>query len=468
MAGIFGPGADLTAQAIQQEQQANAMQWANVPQGRGTVAGMAQAGSMLGSGLAKLGGYEDPRLAKAKLLEEARMEVDSSGADLMSDPKSYYTAAFKALQSRGLTDEAMSVRQLLLEEEAQAALNAKNMRGTTKGYGASGNMLINKDTGEYKVMEGYEGRGSNTDKLITLSPPGSTVKGTGNEKTVKVGSDEFNSLVEEGWIDTSKIPGPDRGQDINVKATFEQQKDRGDIAKEELKSLREKGRNADALRRQTGLLRTQLESTNFDPGILANFRETIASAAQYFGVSDETLSMLRQNPNDANILGSITNNMVGVMANALQSGNSQVSAAELKLFRESAANMSQTAQGMYVLNEIIDRYAAYEQQLRDYATEQYANIPPDGNDANILVNIDRWKRENPFVLDKVTLDRLRRHAQLIEKGKTAKDITTVWSKEPNQNRATKGALYRYKGGLYTYQGDTKINDRVVPDLRPAK
>ena len=167
MAGIFGPGADLTAQAIQQEQQANAMQWASVPAGRGPVAGAAQAGSMLGSGLAKLGGYEDPRLAKAKLLEEARMEVDSSGADLMSDPKSYYTAAFKALQSRGLMDEAMQVRALMLDEESTAADTAakqaqaqaamvKNMKGrftqNSKGQ------VIDSWTGDViqKGSENYE------------------------------------------------------------------------------------------------------------------------------------------------------------------------------------------------------------------------------------------------------------------------------------------------------------------------
>lgn len=213
MAGIFGPGADLAAQAIQQEQQAKAMQWAGLQPGQGLVALAAQAGQMFGGAMEKAAGYEDPRLAKAKLLQEAQAEVDGSGADLLSDPKSYYTATFKALQSRGLMDEAMQVRQLLLEEQAQSAINAKNLRDTSKGYDASGNMLINKDTGEYEVMEGYQGKSSAKDSMVTLAPPGTTVKGTGQEKTVMSGSPEAVELIKQGYVDTSKLPSPPRPRD---------------------------------------------------------------------------------------------------------------------------------------------------------------------------------------------------------------------------------------------------------------
>lgn len=167
MAGIFGPGADLAAQAIQQEQQAKAMQWAGLQPGQGLVALAAQAGQMFGGAVEKAAGYEDPRLAKAKLLQEAQAEVDGSGADLMSDPKSYYTAAFKALQSRGLMDEAMQVRALMLDEESVAANTAakqaqaqaamvKNMKGrftqNSKGQ------VIDSWTGDViqKGSENYE------------------------------------------------------------------------------------------------------------------------------------------------------------------------------------------------------------------------------------------------------------------------------------------------------------------------
>lgn len=121
MAGIFGPGADAVRQAVDQRGMEQDMAYAAMPAGRGPVAAMAGAGRQLGNAIAGAAGYQDPAVAKAKLLEEAKMEVDASGADLMADPKSYYSTAFKALQSRGLTDEAMSVRQLLIEEESAAA-----------------------------------------------------------------------------------------------------------------------------------------------------------------------------------------------------------------------------------------------------------------------------------------------------------------------------------------------------------
>lgn len=458
MAGIFGPDAALVRQAIEQQGMAQDTEYANMQPGRGVVKLAAQAGRSFGNAIAGAAGYEDPQVAKAKLLEEAKMEVDSSGADLMTDPTSYYKAAYEALSKRGLQDEAMGVRQIMMQEAVAMA----NARPDPKGYAASGNMIINKDDGSYSPMEGYIGRSGAKDGTITLSPPGSTQKGTGNEKTVVEGSDEYNQFLKDGWIDTSKIPGPERsGQNITVKAEFEQKKDRGDLAKEEMRDIRVKGSNADALRRQTGLLKNKLESTSFDPGTLSGFRETVASAAQYFGVSDETLAAFRQNPNDANILGSVTNNMVGVMANAMQSGNNQLSASELKLFRESAPNMGQTSQGMYVLNEMIDRYASYEQNLRDYATEQYANIPEDGNDAGVLVNIDRWKRENPFSISKSTLDKLRRHAQLVERGKSAADF----AKTPSSKRL-EGALYKFNGSLMYYRGINKETGKLR--MEPAK
>lgn len=119
--GMFGPSGAEVELALREQQKQEAMQYASMPAGRGPVALMAQAGQGIGRAIEGAAGYEDPRVAKAKLLEEAKMEVDSSGADLMADPKGYYGAAFKALQSRGLTDEAMNVRQLMMQEEAQAA-----------------------------------------------------------------------------------------------------------------------------------------------------------------------------------------------------------------------------------------------------------------------------------------------------------------------------------------------------------
>lgn len=119
--GMFGPSGAEVELALREQQKQEAMQMGQQSASQAIGSAMASAGQSFGRAIEKAGGYEDPRIAKAKLLEEAKMEVDSSGADLMSDPKGYYGAAFKALQSRGLTDEAMGVRQLMMKEEAQEA-----------------------------------------------------------------------------------------------------------------------------------------------------------------------------------------------------------------------------------------------------------------------------------------------------------------------------------------------------------
>jgi hypothetical protein len=121
MAGIFGPDAEMVRQAIAEKQSAEDMQWAGMPAGRGMVAAAAKAGRGFGNAAGAAMGYQDPQVAKAKLLEEAKQEVDSAGVNLLEDSKGYYSKAFEALQKRGLMDEAMGVRQLMLEEEATAA-----------------------------------------------------------------------------------------------------------------------------------------------------------------------------------------------------------------------------------------------------------------------------------------------------------------------------------------------------------
>jgi len=135
--GMFGPSADEMRLLLEREGQAADTGWAQMEPGRGPVRGMAQAGRQFGRAIEAAGGYQDPRLAKAKLLEEAKNEVDSSGVSLLEDPKGYYTKAFESLQKRGLTDEAANVYNLLIESESAAAEtslnNAKAQAALNKG-----------------------------------------------------------------------------------------------------------------------------------------------------------------------------------------------------------------------------------------------------------------------------------------------------------------------------------------------
>jgi len=119
--GMFGPSADEMRLLLEREGQAADTGWAQMEPGRGPVRGMAQAGRQFGRAIEAAGGYQDPRMAKAKLLEEAKNEVDSSGVSLLENPKEYYSQAFKSLTQRGLTDEAANVYNLLIESESTAA-----------------------------------------------------------------------------------------------------------------------------------------------------------------------------------------------------------------------------------------------------------------------------------------------------------------------------------------------------------
>lgn len=122
--GMFGPSADEMRLLLEQEGQAQDTGWAQMEPGRGPVRGMAQAGRQFGRAIEAAGGYQDPRMAKAKLLEEAKNEVDSMGVSLLDDPDTYYKTAYEALQKRGLSDEAAGVYNLMLSSNATQAKTA--------------------------------------------------------------------------------------------------------------------------------------------------------------------------------------------------------------------------------------------------------------------------------------------------------------------------------------------------------
>ena len=131
--GLFGPSPQETQFAIGQADQANinANVTANAPLAISRAA--ATGGQALGKFAGALGGFQDPRMQKAMLMEEAKQEVDASGVDLMNDSQGYYNATAAALAKRGLVDEAMRVKQIAMAEEAQQAeLAYKNAQTTAE------------------------------------------------------------------------------------------------------------------------------------------------------------------------------------------------------------------------------------------------------------------------------------------------------------------------------------------------
>jgi len=540
--GIFGPGADAVRQGVDSQNRQEDYSRAAGGTSAILMSNAGGAGRRLGGALEGLAGYEDPQVAKAKLLDEAKNEVDQSGADLMQDPSAYYSAAYQALSSRGLQDEAAGVRNIMLSEQAQAAKTAKDLRGTDKGFSPVDDKgyVTNKTDGTTRQVPGYpvdsptedktknvetyqlpdgiliqaqdgseeaakilagggvpyrapqrdlrgtdkgfsmdkygnrmqistgkvlprspnwEGGTDEADSEVrTYSPPGSTNKGGGNEKTVARGGPSEQDLLGLGWVLTDDLPNPPgKGTNITVNNSSGD-KNAGLLARKELEDIRAAGRAADGQQKQVSMLRQQLQSTAFDPGLLANFREFMGTAAQYLGVSDEVLSAMRQQPNDANVLKSLTANMVGAQAAFMQSAggsNSQLSAAELKLYKDAGASLGQTAGGMYILNEMWGLQADYQQRERDAATKIYATRPPEENDAMALVEIDNWRKDNPFRIPPPLVAKIKLHSRIVERGKNAKDIGRM-----NKADAKQGGLYRVNGVLMVYQGLNKSGNAM--------
>lgn len=167
--GLFGPGLDLVQQAIDEQSRRQAMEYTKMEPGAAPVYMAARAGQAIGKAIDTLSGYEDPTVARARLLDEAKAEVMDSGVDLFENPRKYYSAAYTALNKRGLNDEAMQVRNILIAEEsasskaslerAQAAqaMNAAN-KDQIVALGAGGG--YNASTGERIAPLG----GAKTDK----------------------------------------------------------------------------------------------------------------------------------------------------------------------------------------------------------------------------------------------------------------------------------------------------------------
>lgn len=388
MAGIFGPGADLTAQAIQQEQQANAMQWANVPQGRGTVAGMAQAGSMLGSGLAKLGGYEDPRLAKAKLLEEARMEVDSSGADLMSDPKSYYTAAFKALQSRGLTDEAMQVRSILIDEESASA-DAEYKRAKAKDLEGKGRYQRIGSGGLYDTETG------------TVVAPGKTSSDTPNSDIGELKKDLKDGLITQEEFDAKfkKITNIKTSGGIEALAgavgsmadalkANAQLKEGGKSDDKYINSLGDRADSAATILRQTQNIKAALETGDMNFGALGEQRRALAGIFSTFApnIADEAATLMKFDIGSYDIVERASSTILAEVAKAAAGGGRMTQAA-LQTLQKAGPAVWQTNEGLRVATSMMEKSAQFE---LDRALFADTLAPTD----NIRAEVRKWTYEN--------------------------------------------------------------------------
>lgn len=141
-----------------------------------------------------LGGFRDPRMQRAMMLDEARQEVASSGIDLNANPIDYYNSAFTALMKRGLVDEANMVRTQAMSELQQLKPTANQQ---ALPYEIRDGVKINKVTGETTLIPGAT---PNKKTNVTyFKMPG------GNFESAVQGSEEEGAILARGGIPSSAI-----------------------------------------------------------------------------------------------------------------------------------------------------------------------------------------------------------------------------------------------------------------------
>jgi hypothetical protein len=248
---LFGPGLDLVQQAVDDQARQQAMEYTKMEPGQAPVYMAARAGQAIGGAIDKLSGYEDPAIKRARLLDEAKAEVTDSGIDIFQDSRGYYRKAFESLNKRGLNDEALQVRNLLIAEEtatADAALKraqaqkemAAAERGNYVALGKGG--AINTTTGEViapvggaeeakaqsdvgKIESDYQKgfitlaqRNERLAKINYIAPPSGGSRGvdvstgvdyfynpvTKDWKQAKKGTDDAVALLADGYVPSEK------------------------------------------------------------------------------------------------------------------------------------------------------------------------------------------------------------------------------------------------------------------------
>ena len=160
---LFGPSPSEVMQARQQQQNNQAMQWANMPAGRGMVAAGAQAGQSFGNALGGMMGMQDPAVERAQRMQMAQMETEefarANGIDLATKPQDYYKLATQTLSKYGLANEAAQVAEIarntaLQEREMKYKEDSLLAQGGDR-YGFEKGYVIDKRTGDVKKVPGY-------------------------------------------------------------------------------------------------------------------------------------------------------------------------------------------------------------------------------------------------------------------------------------------------------------------------
>jgi len=151
----------------------------------------ARAGLAIGNGINGLLGREDPRVRQAKTMEEVKNELKDEGVD-PSKPDEFYPALIKKLNSKGLTEQAMSAANAYRAQGLSAAKTASEIgKNNAAAYASMREKLspIGKLQAEYAdaVARGDDKKAKELQDAINLANQGNL------EKTVE------GVPGKEGW-----------------------------------------------------------------------------------------------------------------------------------------------------------------------------------------------------------------------------------------------------------------------------
>jgi hypothetical protein len=133
---LFGPSVyDIQRQQMQQDQ-ANAIQQAQLSPYQGIAAAAAMAGTRAGRSLAGLFGIEDPALSEAKKMEELKAAVASQWDG--NDPLEAYKIFAKEASARGLTQAAIGAATQIKAFEAERETSGLRSRLLQAQIGKTG------------------------------------------------------------------------------------------------------------------------------------------------------------------------------------------------------------------------------------------------------------------------------------------------------------------------------------------
>ena len=481
--GIFGEDVNDVRQQIAMQQQNNAMQFANMPRGRGPVYAAALAGQQLGGAVANAAGWVDPRIDKAQKLQDAAKEVDSQGLSLMTDPDSYYKAAYASLTKRGLFQEAAKVADIMQQQDiAKYQAQTKRIeayKGTFNGEKGVG--VINTANGE--IVPGTEGAGM-SGNIVNMGPAGLTPDSPSLKPVNLNDPNQVKAAVANGWV---KYAAPGTAANYNNTMTMDANKERMGPMEKSLynryDTAQQKAGEARDILSQVTAYNSILDSGKFEPGTAANFRGMLGKVATYLGYPD-LANTINSKPGDYEALNSISTTLLGNLA---QKFSGKASAKALQTFQNAIPTIGNTYAGNYVINKMlelssqhdIDRAEAYNKFAGETTTGPNGKPMPLPA-AEVQSRMDEWDKAHPLVISDDVLQKAQRHGELMEYARQAKNLNDFITQKPDGSydvRAIPGKYYKVNGMLVKVTrlvptkvtlGNGTVKEINLPDYEVAK